>query len=508
MTKTSELLKKCTTFDMKMMEAAASAKVKSLEGSRKALRGLVDFLPQREAIQEKHLVRWIDRTLETSLETAKLEGIEGEAQTIDWVHNHAMWHLRRASAIGGSEVGTVVNHFRGLPGTFTDARNLTLEKLLILAPQPSTPEMARGVRAEPWIQRMYHEEKATRTDDESLDKLRGFRWSRVPVLLGTPDDIIIENGKRRIVDYKAPSADVMKNYESKGVSFDYVCQLHDYAVLSMAAGVKVDLLSVEAFDPRYFKIHRFPVDFDVELAREIAQTSTTLWNDHVMQGDVPAAPRPDELDIENPVIIELGTQAAILKVISDQLVERVKEARERISVLGSEWHDLAVGNLNLEVASLARKRTWDEEELRSLADAAGVDPADFEVNEGKLDMSIVAQMLNNLIEGDAEAVEQVVASLREDGTPFSVKLDAAALAEHLEEAGVSTIPAATLSESFSLTRKKKGPEAEKLAALRLEASDAVDMICDMAERSAPAILNPENEAVAAEAAEIENEMGM
>lgn len=505
---TTTLLQKCTDFDKAMVAAAARATPKDLDQSRAILRPLVDLLPQRDAIQEQHLERWLDKTLVTSEKTARLEGVTGDQEIVARAHGLAMWHLRRASAIGGSEVGTVVHHYRGEPGTFTDAHNLTMEKLLIMAPQPSTPEMARGVRAEPWIQRMYHENNGTRTDTQSLDKLRGFRWSRIPILLGTPDDMILESNGLRIIDYKAPSAEVMKGYDAKGISFDYVCQLHDYAVLSMAAGVKFKKLSVEAFDPRYFTIQRYNIDFDVDLAREIARTASTLWEENVMQGVIPDAPRPDELDVEDDAVKLLGTQAAILKVIGDQIGDRLKDTRERISMIGSDWHGLSVGKLNLEVASLTRKRTWDEDSLRSLADSVGVDPAEYEKDEDKLDQPMAMKLLKELDVADAATVTRIIAEMRETGLPLMIKLDADALAKRLEVEGVSTLPAATLTESFALSRKQKGPEAEKLAALKLEASEAVDMIENMAERSAPGILNPEVARLAEDAAMMAEDAGM
>lgn len=96
---------------------------------------------------------------------------------------------------------------------------------------------------------------------------------------------------KRCLDYKAPSAAVMEEYERDGVSEDYTCQVHHYGILELAAGSRFDVMSIEAFDPRSFQIVSFPVPFDKEFAKEIADSSHRVWHEHVMMGLIPTRPK-------------------------------------------------------------------------------------------------------------------------------------------------------------------------------------------------------------------------
>lgn len=497
----SESLPLFKAFDQAADEEQARRAPDDFEESRSRLMALIDMLPQRKVIQDEHAARWLERTLKTSVERMELEHGEGGATVAD-VHRHVLWHVRRASGIGGSEAGTVLKHFRGKKGTFGDAHNLVLEKLLIMSPQPSTPEMARGVRAEPWVQRMYHEQHGVQSHEEDLKKLKGFRWDRRPAAVGTPDDIVIHTtgelaGLKRCLDYKAPSAAVVEDYESKGVSLDYICQLHHYAILQMASGSMFNVMSIEAFDPRTFTIVSFPVAFDKELGKELVDGTHRLWHEFVMMGIVPDAPKPDDLNVEDEKLKEIGIQAAFLKVLADEISKRQAMLIENISTMGSEWHDLATGKMDLAIGSFTRSRKWDAEKLRDLAEAAEVDVQDFMVLDKKREVdapaavSFLTQLHEALEQEDAESIEKLLGDYRKSGAPIKAKLDAEALADHLEGKGICTLSAALIGEKFVLSTKKKGPEFERLSHLRGEVSELVDGIEEMAAEHAPRIIRGE-----------------
>ena len=487
-------------------DAAAAAEQdkedpKDFDESRARLSALIDKLPQRNAIKNEHAARWLDRTMRTAVDRMELEHGEGNA-TVGDVHRHVFWHVRRASGIGGSEAGTVLKHYRGKKGTFGDAHNLVLEKLLIMSPQPSTDEMARGVRAEPWVQRMYHEQYGVKSDEKDLARLKNFRWAKRPASVGTPDDIVSHTsgefaGLKRCLDYKAPSAAVVEDYENNGVSMDYQCQVHHYAILQLASGSKFDVMSIEAFDPRSFRILSFPVEFDVKFAKEIADGCHRMWHENVMMGVVPDAPAPDDLNVKDEKLIEIGVQAAFVKVLGDELTKRQKQLIESISLMGSEWHELATGKMELAVAAFSRTRKWNEEKLRNIAEAAEIDIAPFEIpdKKGKVDAQAASDFLiqlhEALTENDADSVKKLLDDYAASGAPIVTKLDTDKLAEHLEEHGISVIEAAEVAEAFRLSTKKKGPEFERLSHLRTEVSDLVDGIETLAQEHAPKIIRGE-----------------
>lgn len=482
-------------FDTAADAEASAPPPQSLDEAKGRIADLVGHLPQFASIADAPAGRWIDRTFEMAQQRMVLE--KGEARIAD-MHAHVLWHARRASGIGGSESSTVLKHYRGERGTFGDAHNLTLEKLLVMAPQSSTPEMSRGVRAEPWLQKMYQVQNDAVSDDEGLRRLKGFRWTRRPAMIGTPDDLVIlPDGKRKILDYKAPSADVMADYERNGISFDYVCQLHHYAILAMAAGVKFDSMEIQAFDPRSFQLVTFEVPFDKALAAELVQSCHNIWFDHVMGGLVPEAPRPDVLNVEDEAVIALGVQASMLKAIEDDTKKKREDLISRISILGSEWHDLATGKLDLAVASFNRLRKWDEEGLKSLATAASVELAPFYKTGKELDKERSKSLLETIYAAIHEGrdTRPILEDFYEKGMPLEAKLDADALAAHLEDLGISTITAAQVQERFTMTTKKKGPEYDRLVVLRDHVGALMEQIEQVVIEVAPQVIlgEPEQE---------------
>jgi len=478
MVKSEEARARYDGFDAAAMAEASAFPPKDFPDLERRLAALIDRLPQRTLIQDHHATRWLERTIMMSIDRVELEHGEGTA-TVAQVHNHALWHVRRASAIGGSEIGTIVKHFRGDRGNFTSAKNLALEKLLIMSPQRSTPEMARGNRAEPWLQRMYHEQHGVRSDEKMLDLMKGYRWSRLPQLVGTPDDIVIlPDGRRRLVDYKCPSADVNADYEKNGVSFDYVCQVHHYGVLSQSSGGRFDEMEVAVFDPRYFVIHQYKVERDTDLIKEIMKSGQVFWDEFVMNGLIPDDLSPDALEIQEGEMYDLGVQAVMLKVIGDELEVRRKELLSRISAMGSEWHELATGKLDMGFASFTRARKWDEAALVELAGAVGVDPQTHLKDSGKPDtdkaVALIAALHKRITEGADPA--PVLADIARTGVPTKSEIDLNALEAELRETGVNTTPAAGLAEKFLISQKKKGEDADNVRTIKTEAIAFADEI--------------------------------
>jgi len=481
-------------FDIAAQAELEASPPKSFPELERRLMALIDLLPQRPVIKDHHAERWLSRTVTMSIERVELEHGEGNA-TVGDVHKHALWHVRRASAIGGSEMGTIVKHFRGDRGNFTSAKNLAMEKLLIMAPQRSTPEMARGNRAEPWLQRMYHEQHGVRSDEAMLDLMKGYRWSRLPQLVGTPDDIVImpDGRRRRLIDYKCPSADVNAEYEKNGVSFDYVCQVHHYGILAQSAGARFDDMEVAVFDPRYFVIHQYKVERDPALIQEIMKAGQVFWDEFVMNGLIPDDLAPDALEIQEGEMYDLGVQAVILKVMGDEIEIRRKELLERVSAMGSEWHELATGKLDMGFASFTRSRKWDEAALVELAGAVGINPDDHLKDSGKPDADKAVALLCALHKRITEGADPspVLADIARDGVPTKVALDLDALEEAVRGAGVNTTPAAGLAEKFLISQKKKGEDADNVRVIRAQAIELADTLEEVVRQEGTRILQGE-----------------
>lgn len=507
----AELVEMFRHFDREIAKVEKLPDPKTFEESRDILRPLIDALPQRAAIRTDHADRWLPRTMRVSIDRMELEKGVGKATVAD-VHKHVLWHIRRASSIGGSEIGTLVKHFRGQPGGFSNASRIVMEKLLILSPMPGNENMSRGIRAEPWLQKIYHHERGTRSDTEYLKALRGFRWDRNPQNSGTPDDIVIwpdddgtpgrpANGLG-CIDYKSPSKEEVDKYKEEGISFDYVCQLHHYAVLAMACPGdrrrKFDWMSIEAFDAGTFKIVTFDVPFDQDLAREMMTASRKIWSEFVMMGIVPDKLEPAALQVEDDGIVDLAYQLTYLKVLEDDVKARKIDMQRRIAALGNDWHGLSEGRINLDIASFDRTRAWNEDHLVDLAEAAQVDITPFRKEKKDFDSAAAEAFVARLTDAieDDDQIIGIVQDTLGDGKNLKKKpIDLPALAAHLAEIGVDTLGAAEISERFNLTRKKKGPEVERLSEIKAEVSDFASMIEDTFARQAVAIREGRNAAV-------------
>jgi energy-converting hydrogenase A subunit M len=361
-----------------------------------------------------------------------------------------------------------------------------------MAPMPGEEAMSRGVVAEPYIQMMYLKDVNGVSDEASLDLLKGYRWEGAPQIVGTPDDIVIyQEGHRKIIDYKCPSAAVNEEYEKKGdVSFGYKCQVHQYGVLSKHSGVEYEGMDVCCFDPRTFKIVPYKIEYDPELEKEMLESSAILWNDYIMKGIVPDAPELESLDVEDDEFRDLVMQATALKMIGDEVGRRQKELLSRISAIGNEEHDLKDGKIDLEFASFTRNRKWDEDILVDLAEANDIDVEEYRIPQKKINAAEAEDMLTKIFEASAEsprALVQLVADMADDGIPLETKLDTKSLAKRLEEAGVDVTSAAGISEAFRVSTSKK--QLPKVEFIRAETLELVDQLEEIVEQESDRMLN-------------------
>lgn len=491
-------------FDQAALEEAARAEPADFVQSRRRLTALIDLLPQRDVIEDHHAERWLDRVLQMSLTRMITEkGGDESKVTIGMVHGHALWHVRRASAIGGSEIGTVVTHFRGERGGFSDARKLTMEKLLILAPQPGNDTMNRGVLAEPWIQRQFLEEYDATSLEADLDVLKGFRSPKAPFIVGTPDDLVVFNqdGRREIVDYKCPSDAVCEEYEKKGsVSFDYICQVHQYGFFCRECDIHYDGMRIIADDHRYYKRVTYDIPYDAELEAEMLRGADELWNNYVLKGIIPEVPGLKSFVVEDEEYLskmeELAGQTAILKILAEEISNREKEVMNRIRAVNAQTWDSDTGKVDVGFASFSRKRDWDEKTLTGLAKSAGISLDDYVVYDKKaVDKDKAVALLKQIMKaGEADIADVpglVNDMLLEGGVPMKQSLDLDRLAADLEEQGVSVNGAAGIKEGMLISRSKA--QAGMVSKLKVKASEIADTLMDHVEDEFAEILNGEED---------------
>ncbi len=465
-------------FDRRIAEIAAQpwqnerGKLATRELVRRCRSG-VKALPQAHAIPEARAMHWILRTVEA--EAGRARGT-GSPVTVANLLQAVCWHLRRATGIGGSDAGTLLAESRGEQPAFGNtARNIAAEKLLILPPQPATPAMMRGIRAEPWLQQIYLAQTGAQSEDHALGSLRNARDPDAPWRIGTPDDFVHvlrdPAGGRRMIDYKCPGPEIFSQMCDDGIGIDYSCQLHHYRAIALQAGIEIDTMAIAAFDAENFLVREFPVDHDPDLDRDLERACADFW------ALVEAGTLPEPRDV--PAMLEDTDDArdtlahiTLLRTISREIDTRASALRHELEL---RYRDQR-GKLRIPSASWTIADEWDENELRTLADRAEVDVTAHETVSQKPDpVACVARLrqLHAALETGGDPFP-VLDDLRERGMPMSRKLNAAALAAALAEEGVDTAAARGWTSRYLLsTRTADRPVVE---AVRAEAAGMADEV--------------------------------
>lgn len=141
-------------------------------------------------------------------------------------------------------MGALVSFYRGESSSgFNTIKEVVEGKLMQRLPSFETFHMRRGNALEDLARKVFLKKSFGSVDLAAMNalsianKLPGYEF-----MVGNPDDIVIINGKRFVVDYKVP------NTFSDTIEFDYEVQLHHYATLAKIAGVRIDGLILAKLD--------------------------------------------------------------------------------------------------------------------------------------------------------------------------------------------------------------------------------------------------------------------
>ena len=451
----------------------------------------VKALPHAGAIPEERATRWILRTVEA--EAGRMRGTN-TGISVHGMQDAVFWHLRRATGIGGSDAGAVLAESRGQTPTFSTARNIAAEKLLLLPPQPATPAMMRGIRAEPWLQRMFLDQTGAQSETDALGTLRAMRDPDAPWRIGTPDDFVHlvvdpETGARRMIDYKCPGTEVYAKMRDDGIGLDYTCQMHHYQAIATHAGIPFDSMAIAAFDAENFVVQEFPVAHDPALAAELERACAGFWR-LVESGTLPEPQAgPARLAPSEDASARLA-HMTMLRAVSDEIGTRIAGFRDEFE---RQYRDQR-GELRIPSAIWTIADKWDETELRTLADLGEVDTASHEKVSKKPDPDACAAILHRLCAA-LEAGEDpaaIIDELREGGVPMARSLNSAALVAALAEEGIDTAAARGAATRYRLSTRTA--DTAVVEAVREEASAMVDDIEEYARGISGLALGEEPEA--------------
>lgn len=493
-------------FDAVMAAAAEGPCPGGHKAIIEKLSELAQYLPQFPAIQNMNPaqhINWCRKALVTEVTISLLDrrakpGSDvmdaAEQEDFERAWKQCLWHLRRASGIGGSEIGTIVlNMSRQESGEFGSAHNTVKEKLLMMAPQIGEPAMRRGHQMEDYVRSIHHKSSGEVEDVSSLRALRGFRSPDHPFIIGTPDDITLRgDGKntkkeRVLLDYKCPGQEVLEKYKKSGVPFGYIAQLHHYNIVAQDAGIKINAFQLVPFDYHGgANTLIMPVKHDPELEAEIKRTGEVLWNDFVMKGEIPAPMKAPELIVNSVELGDSMRKAGVMHAISSELAKRAEEMKAEAIMMADRTVDKkSLGRIDAGFYYISRDAVWDEEALKELAAKADIDPNKYyKPSSGRVNQKNTASMLahvQSLMESREKGAGVEILKTLKEGLKGAVimELDMESLAKDIQDAGVDVSFAYSIREKAGLTMKKNGPDAEQKSIVMVNAANLLNDISEM-----------------------------
>lgn len=295
----------------------------------------LDDLPQRQFIDDTHARAWID-------------------QVVGQEPDRAFWHIDRLRGIGGSEIGVLLGGEDGEFHPFSDARQISRQKLLLEGLTPPNGDLKRGTMMEDMAESLYFEQIAKRgaksilTDDLKAI-INAYRNEEHPWLVGNPDGIIQEkNGDVYIVDYKVPMPSQIDHIQSVGVPFYYEAQLHHYKLILddlKELGLNVKGLKLCPLNLKTFEVEEYDVPVRPELSEQILEVGDKYWNNYVLKGRPAPLIQLRNTSHLSKVEFELidtdpeGNTITIPAIVED---DRQDDGPKKNGLLKFEGHDITV----------------------------------------------------------------------------------------------------------------------------------------------------------------------
>jgi len=300
-------------------------------------RKIIDALPQRQHISDETIDQWINNVI--SIEPERL-----------------VWHALRARGIGGSEMGCLIEYFRGDYNAGNPAQGnpflIIGGKLLTASPDGGSGDTQRGTFLEDEAGRLFLDKYNATRDQESIDKvLQATPSEEHPWLVGNPDDIVIMDGKRYITDYKVPRSHNLDELLKKGVKLDYYSQLHHYTAVCRQLNIQIDGLILAPMCTNEWEVFGQEIAINEDFIKELKHVGDHYWDNHVIN----AHPLPKKIatpdaivipssQVTQPVAVELNGYAR-LRALKDALEAELKEKKEELESLFNEGINAAEAKL-------------------------------------------------------------------------------------------------------------------------------------------------------------------
>lgn len=441
----------------------------------KALAERLDSLPQASLVSQESRARWVQSILA-------------------WHAERAMWHAERLSGLGGSEIGAVIRHLLGRSdGGFSTMPRIVEQKLMMRMPEFETHHMRRGTVLEDLARRAFRYKYSAVADEAAIAAMqaphgrKGFEWLR-----GSPDDLVLINGKRYLPDYKVP-----ENFDFE-VPFDYEAQLHHYELGARFRGIKCDgglllvkldlapqvaravqgklesgEMSHDELDSFARAIARTNVDgmrvmaIMVESKRamqlDILDCGAECWNNFVLRGVVPEMdPRaPLVLDEASERQIEFLQQQYVLAKSGISKLEKICESASQGILEKFAGADLNRFAPDSSLIAIREKRDVDSSAVIAEAISQGALPEDIHQEKVSYNLAALVDEIKRL-GGDPEASS--LFDVSRSSTPSADKA-----AAYLQARSIDLAPFERRSRSVVLSTKKEAKQLRQ--ALEEQAGD-------------------------------------
>lgn len=276
--------------------------------------------------------------------------IENYFKGILQIEESPLWHAKRHEGIGASEIGFLVADYRNRHrkpeeeyySAMKNARDVVNQKLMYAVPEEIGVQR-RGKRVEALVLDILMEQLKERhgqveIDHESMRKLSEITepHSEHPWLVGRNVDLIlIVDGKRVLVDAKAPSSAMLQTLIREDGTLSYQAQLHQYQMYAEDKGIQFDGKMIAAFNYDDASVKEIWVDHNNDLVTDIKKAGNFYWNDFVLLGRVPTIPtqfdtvyKPDALPKE---FYEMAARMSAFRGMKDYAEEQMNACRDALT---------------------------------------------------------------------------------------------------------------------------------------------------------------------------------
>lgn len=388
------------------------------------IRELIDLSPTTNGMTSQDVDAWVEwaRDLPRDEQMKALISLSPVAthmrsdQVTNWIervlHNEpdrAIWHVERLFGFGGSEIGPLVNSQHDESNNFTSAYEICAGKLCKLPPSQGDTHTVRGTVYEDIVQQFF---------EAKLDKM-GFRWERLDDV--QQNDIENKNNpkyfwmrssldglysieiggdwKTVIVDFKAPSPDIIADYKKMGDDMheqighetifdyevpktdtriekgysktpkfqDYIHQLHHYYEDARLKDVDVDmiLLATQDYMDGYDPVKIFDIEIDERVVAAGVNAADFYWDSYILKGEVPPPEKREMVTVDDvPEEIQVSSENAIrYKNAADEFTKLFQDEADKVMHWTANQGELGGQTLDLGISEVRSKLVYDEDRL-------------------------------------------------------------------------------------------------------------------------------------------------